>query len=171
MNNRILGIIGSALLIIGIFLPIISFMGILTFSFWTFIAGSLPGEDPTGMVTIFRIIGIVILLLGIVSLVLTLKNNYKPLLGTGIVALGILVFVFIKLQSLFSQASEAASGGGDMGRQMAGGVGMGWGFYVLVLGAIALIVAAVMKSTVPGRTGDWTGSAPPPPPPPYNPGR
>lgn len=167
MNNRIVGIIGSALLIIGIFLPIISVLGILTFSFFTFIAGSMPGEDPTGMVSIFRIIGIVILLLGIVSLVLTLKNNYKPLLGTGIVALGILVFVFIKLQSLFSQASESP-GGAEMSR-MGGGVGMGWGFYVLVLGAIALIVAAVMKSPVPARAGDWTGS--PPPPPPYNPGR
>lgn len=162
MNNRIVGIAGSALLIIGVFLPILSLF-ILSLSLWSFITGSLPpggGDDiPLGL---FRIIGIVILLLGIGSLLLALKNQFKPLIATGVIALALLVFLFIKLQSFLSTAPEQA-------RSL---VGVGWGLYVMALGAIALIVAAVMKSPVAARAGDWTGSAPPPPPPPpYTPGR
>ena len=171
MNNRIVGIAGSALLIVGIFLPILSFMGILTFSFFTFIQGMPTGPgampDETGMLTLFRIIGIVILLLGIGSLLLALKNQLKALIGTGIVALCILAFVFIKLQSFFSQISEKATSGGapPEARAMLDAIGTGWGFYVMALGAIALIVAGVMKSSVPVSNSGWGGA-----PPPYTPG-
>src|SRR4051812_45665045 len=39
LNNRILGMSGAVLLILGIFMPIISVFGLLTFSFFTFIQG------------------------------------------------------------------------------------------------------------------------------------
>lgn len=162
MNNRILGLVGSGLLILGIFLPIISVMGLLTFSLWTFIAGSLPGTDPTGMVTLFRIVGVVILLLGIASLALTLKHLYRSLIATGVIALCLLIFIFIKLQSLFSDVPAEARG-------MAGSIGTGWGLYAMILGAIALVVAGVMKSAIPVTNPGWGGA--PPPPPPYTPGR
>ena len=159
MNNRMLGFIGSGLLILGIFLPIISVMGLLTFSLFTFIQGSLPGVDPTGMVSLFRIIGIVVLLLGIASLLLTLKNQFKLLIATGVASLCVLVFVFIKLQSLFSDAPPEA-------RMMASAVGTGWGLYAMILGAIALIVAGAMKNPV---TPVNTHYGAPPPSPPYPP--
>ena len=154
MNNRILGFIGSGLLILGIFLPIISVMGLLTFSLFTFIQGSLPGVDPTGLVSLFRIIGIVILLLGIASLVLTLKNQFKLLIATGVASLCVLVLIFIKLQSVFSDVPEEA-------RMMASGaVGTSWGLYAMILGAIALIVAGFMKNPAPTINRGY--GAPPP---------
>ena len=169
MNNRIVGIAGSALLIVGIFLPILSFMGILTFSFFTFIQGVPTGDmpDETGILSLFRIIGIVILLLGIGSLLLALKNQLKALIGTGLVALCILAFVFIKLQSFFSQISEKATSGGapPEARAMLDAIGTGWGFYVMALGAIALIVAGIMKSPITVSNAGWGGT-----PPPYTPG-
>ena len=157
MNNRIIGFIGAALLIIGVFMPLISFLGIISFSLFTFIQSSLPGQDPTGMVTLFRFVAIGILLLGIGSLALTWKNNFRPLVATGVAALACLVFIFIKLQSLFSSVPSEAR---DMG-----GVSIGMGLYIMVLGSIALIVAGVMKSTAPIHPGYG-----PPPPPPYTPG-
>ncbi|HEX8921499.1 MAG TPA: hypothetical protein VF766_08465 [Pyrinomonadaceae bacterium] len=160
MNNRILGFIGSGLLILGIFLPIITVMGILSFSLFTFIQGSLPGPDPTGLVSLFRIIGIVILLLGIGSLILTLKNQFKLLIATGVAALCLLVLIFIKLRALFSDVPEEA-------RDMAGAMaGIGWGLYAMILGAIALIVAGVMKN--PATIVNTGYGAPPPPYPPVH---
>jgi hypothetical protein len=159
MNNRILGFIGSGLLILGIFMPIITVMGLLSFSLFTFIQGSLPGVDPTGMVSLFRILGIVILLLGIASLVFTLKNQFKLLIATGVVSLGVLVLIFIKLQSVFSDIPEEARG-------LAGAIGTGWGLYAMILGAIALIIAGAMKNTAPVIN---TGYGAPPPPPTYPP--
>lgn len=165
MNNRIVGIAGAALLILGIFLPIISFMGIVTISLFNIIVGSVPGgaADPTGTITLFRIVGIVLLLLGIASLLLALKGMYKALIATGVVSLGLLVLIFIKLQSMFSQIPDGGPAGA---REMIGGIGTGWGFYVMVLGAIALVVAGIMKSAVPVGNPGWN-----PPPPPYQPGR
>jgi hypothetical protein len=160
MNNRILGFIGSGLLILGIFMPIISVFGLLTFSLFTFIQGSLPGVDPTGMVGLFRIIGIVVLLLGIASLVLTLKNQFKLLIATGVASLCVLILIFIKLQTLFSSLPDDA-------RMMSGAIGTGWGLYAMMLGAIALIVAGVMKNTAPVISTGY--GAPPPPPPNYPP--
>lgn len=159
MNNRIVGIAGSALLIIGVFLPIISVFGMLTFSLFTFIQGGPAGSESMGdevaILTLFRILGIVILLLGLGSLFLALKNQFKALIGTGIVSLCLLILIFIKLQSLFSTAPAEA-------RAV---IGVGWGFYVMVLGAIALIVAGVMKSTTPVVNPGY-GAPPPPPYPP-----
>jgi hypothetical protein len=165
MNNKILGIIGSALLIIGIFLPILSFMGIISFSLFTFIQGLPTGAeampDETGILSLFRIIGIVILLLGIGSLLLALKNQFKALIATGLVSLCILVFIFIKLQSFFSQIAEKTP---PEAREMLGAISTGWGLYVMILGAIAVIVAGVMKSPAATINPGW--GAPPPPYPP-----
>ena len=162
MNNRIVGIIGSALLVIGIFLPIVSIMGLITFSYFNFIQMA-PGTFFTG---------ILLLLLGLASLALTLTNRFKLLLLTGILSLAILALDFFRIRSGLSEAgSVAGDRGGEIGARMAEAMSIGWGFWLMAIGAIALIVAGVMKSTAPARAGDWTGSAPPPPPPPYNPGR
>jgi hypothetical protein len=162
MNNRIVGIAGAALLIVGIFLPILNLF-ILTPSFFSIITGSFPPQIPgetlppvfsEGM-TLIRIIGVVLLLLGIGSLLLALKNQFKALIGTGLVSLCILVVAYIKVQSFFS----------DVPPQARALVGVGWGFYVMALGAIALIVAGAMKNPVPVSNSGWGGA-----PPPYTPG-
>ena len=64
--------------------------------------------DFAGTITLFRILGIVILLLGLGALLLALKNQLKPLIGIGIAVLAALVFIFIKLQALLSTAPAEA---------------------------------------------------------------
>lgn len=153
MNNRILGLIGSALLILGIFLPIVSVMGLINFSYFDLI------RLDTG--TFFT--GIILLLLGIGSLLLSLKNMYKALIATGVVSLALLAFDFFRIKSAMS---EGASTGGGTGAQMAEAASIGWGLYIMLIAAILLIVAGVMKSSAP--TGPAYGA---PPPPPYPPAR
>lgn len=160
MNNRILGIIGSSLLILGIFMPIVSVMGFLNFSYFNLIQLA-PGTFFTGLL---------LLLLGIGSLVLALKHQLKPLIATAVVSLGLLAFDFYRIRSGFSEASSSGGGqmgGGEFAARMAEAVSVGMGFYIMVVGAILLIVAGVMKSSAPVAAG-WTQ---PPPPPPYYPGQ
>lgn len=151
MNNRILGIAGSAMLVIGIFLPIVSVMGLISLSYFDAIKIS-PGQAWSG---------ILLLLLGIVSLIMAVTNKFKILIATGVCALGLLVLDFFRLKSGLSGSSAEA---GDMADQMASAVSIGWGFYVMVIGAILLIVAGVMKS--PGSPVGGGYGAPPPPYPP-----
>lgn len=149
MNNRILGIIGSALLILGIFLPIVSLMGIISLSYFDAIKIS-PVQAWSGLL---------LLLFGIISLIMAVTNKFKILIATGVVSLGILVLDFFRLKNSLSDAPAEAT-------EMGGGVSIGWGFYVMVIGAILLIVAGVMKGS--GPVGGGYGA---PPPPPYPPAR
>ena len=155
MNNRILGIIGAALLILGIFMPIVSVMGFISFSYFNLIQMA-PGTFFTGLL---------LLLLGIISLILALQYKFKPLIATGVISLGILAFDFYRIKSgLSNTSSSAGEVGGDFAKQMADAISLGVGFYLLVIGAILLIVASVMKSSVPVAPQTWN-----PPPPPYPP--
>lgn len=153
MNNKILGIVGSALLIVGIFLPIVSVMGLINVSYFDAIRSS-PLQGISGL-------GICIL--GIVGLLLALQNKSRMLILPGVLALGIIVLDFFRLKSAFASAS-AADGGGEFAEQMASAVSIGWGMYVMAIGAIILIIAGVMKSAAPAVNPGW--GAPPPPYPP-----
>ncbi|PYS50165.1 MAG: hypothetical protein DMF68_08130 [Acidobacteria bacterium] len=154
MNNRILGIAGSALLIIGLFFPAVSIMGFLSFSYFNLISLA-PGPFFTG---------ILLLLLGIASLALALTNRFRLLIVTGVIAIAALAFDFWR----FSRGiSESAGGGGaDAGGDLAAsGASIGWGIYVMIIAAIILIVAGAMKSATP-VAGPGYGAPPPPPYPP-----
>jgi ABC-type multidrug transport system permease subunit len=150
MNNRILGIIGAALLILGLFLPIVSFMG-FGVSYFDGIRAS-PAQAWSG---------VLLLLLGIASLYCALTYKYKILIATGVVSLCLLALDFFRLRSALSNSTEAA----DSADQLAAMVSIGWGFYVMVIGAILLVVAGVMKNTVPVMNPGYGA----PPPPPYTP--
>ncbi len=152
MNNKILGIAGGALLIIGIFLPIVSLMG-FGISYFDGIKA-----DPAKVIT-----GIGVLVMGIIGLVFALTGKFRLLILPGIVALGLLILDFFRLKSSFSGAGDA-----DMPPELASAVSIGWGMYVMILGAILLIVAGVMKNTAPAINPGWGA---PPPPPPYPPAR
>src|SRR5947209_18017104 len=69
-NNRVIGIIGSSLIIIGIFLPIVSVLHLVSISYFGMISVA-PGQAVTG---------IGVLLLGIVGLIFALTNRYRLLL-------------------------------------------------------------------------------------------
>ena len=150
MNSRILGIIGAILLIVGIFVPIVSVFGISVSYFDSF-------RMSSGAVD-----GLIIAGLGLISLILAALNKTRILIATGILALCVMAIDFFSFKSKMSEAASAASS-----PEMANLMQLQWGWGVLLLGALLLIVAGIMKKSGPAPVPSY-GT---PPPPPYNPGQ
>ena len=162
-TKRTLGIIGASALMLGFFLPLISFLGFITLSYF----------DLLTKVSARFITGVVILALGGLSLFLALKNNFKPLIGTGILALAILAFDFITYKTFLSRYSpvgktspgiEGASGPFGQGFEEFVGFVMqpGWGMFIMAIGGILLIVAGALTDKRPLDGPDWNRNPPPP---------
>ena len=164
-NKRTLAIIGASLLMLGFFLPVISFFGLLSWSYF----------DLLTKVSVRFLTGLVIFALGGLSLLLALKHNFKPLIGTGILALAILAFDFITykrvaagLMSSTGQTGIDASAGssaelGRFGDELAGVIIQpAWGLFIMAAGAILLIVAGALKNKTITNEPDWNRNPPPP---------
>ena len=86
-TNRMLGISGAALLLLGTLMPLITVMGLLNFSLFTFIQGVPTGpasmSNAANVLVLLRIAGLLVLLLSAGSLLLAWKNQLKPLIATG----------------------------------------------------------------------------------------
>jgi len=134
-TKQLLGLIGSIVLFIGVFTPIVSvpIMGNMNYF--------QNGEGD----------GTVVLVLAVISLVLVLANKYKGLWFTGIGSLGMMIFSFINFQSKMSQAkakmeTELAGnpfrGLADLTMQS---VQLQWGWALLIVGAGLVIASAAMK--------------------------
>ncbi|CAO1665077.1 hypothetical protein NYA30BAC_02536 [Halomonas sp. NYA30] len=97
-TKQLLGLIGSIILFIGVFTPIVSvpIMGNMNYF-----------QNGKGD-------GTIVLILAVISLVLVLANKYKGLWFTGIGSLGVMLFTFINFQSKMSQAKA------DMETELAG---------------------------------------------------
>lgn len=160
-TKRTLAIIGASVLMLGFFMPLIGFFGLITFSYF----------DLLTKVSSRFITGLIILVLGAVSLGLALKNNFKPLIGTGALALAVLVFDFITYKTAIrnmmpdgSIGTEGSAPGqfGQFADELVGVVIQPtWGMFLLAAGAILLIVAGAMKDKTPIST-DWNRNPPPP---------
>jgi len=161
-NKRTLAIIGASVLILGFFLPLISVFGLISFSYFDLLT-KVSARFSTGLV---------ILSLGVLSLVLALKNNFRPLIGTGVLALCVLVFDFVTYKSVLrgltptgdgisSSAGDAPAQVDQFADQFIGVlVQPAWGMFLLAAGAILLIVAGAMKAKP--ATPDWNNNPPPP---------
>jgi hypothetical protein len=152
MNNRILGVIGAVMIIIGIFCPIVSVLGI-NVSYFDSIK-STSGPD-----------GFIFLGLGVISLILALINKTRLLLATGILTLGYIALSYIGYKSKMNEAMSGANS--QLSSQLDNLIQLQWGWAVLVLGGILLIVAGIMKKSGPMPV---SGYGAPPPPPGYAPG-
>jgi hypothetical protein len=148
-NSRNMGFTGAGLVILGFFLPVVSIMGFLGFSYFTLI------QFSPAMLT-----GAVILILGLVSLFLVLKNNFKPLIVTGILSLLILVVDYIRLKTLVASNFPAMTGVGGrtsadpefnarMGQAIGAVIQLSWGAFIIAAGAILLIVVGARKKPLP----------------------
>lgn len=124
-KNQQLGLIGAVLLLIGAFAPVVSVP----------IIGSVNLTQGTD--------GYIIVGLAVVSGILILLNKVKWLWGTGLLSLGVIIVNFINIKS---KLGGIAGQGGEFGEAMMKSVSMQWGWILLVVGAILLIVAAVRKS-------------------------
>jgi len=136
MNTKqLLGLIGSMILFVGVFTPIVSipFIGNLNYF-----------QNGKGD-------GTIVLILAVASLVLVLTKNYKWLWFTGIGSLGVLLFTFINFQLKMSEVKT------DMESQLAGNpfrgfadvamqsVQLQWGWALLIVGAALVIASAALR--------------------------
>ena len=138
MNSKTLTLAGAVVLIIGLFLPVVSVMGISM----NLIMPAGQGLNPSGLI----LAGCAILA-GILALI----NQTKWAVIPGIAAVGWLVFQFLDAQKQLSgQSGEIPPEAAEMLAAMAPTLNyLGWG--VMGLGAVVILVGGAMgwKSSAP----------------------
>jgi hypothetical protein len=132
-RKQIFGLVGSLLLLMGVFMPIISLPIIGSMNYF---------QNGKGD-------GVIILVLAVISLVITLTKKYKLLLITGFLSLGMMAFTLI---NFWVRMNDLEKSMGDnpfaksLGKAVMSTVQIQWGWIVLVIGAVTLIVAALIKN-------------------------
>lgn len=133
--KQLLGLIGSIILFVGVFAPIVS----------------IPIMGNMNYFQNGRGDGTIVMVLAVASFVLVLIKNYKWLWFTGLGCLGVMLFTFINLQSKISQiksgmesqlAGNPFRGIADMAMQS---VQIQWGWALLIVGAGLVIASAALK--------------------------
>jgi hypothetical protein len=141
-KRQVLGISGSALLFVGVFLPIVK----------------LPVVGDLNYFANGRGDGVIVLVLAIVSLGLVLFKWYRELWITSLGAAAVLAFTFFTLQSKLNEmATQLETDLKDNPfRGLAGlamqSIQLQWGWAVLVIGVGLLIAAAAIRDT----SDDWS---------------
>ena len=134
-KKQLLGLIGSVVLFIGVFMPFLS----------------IPVMGDMNYFHNGQADGVIILILSAVSFIIILTKKFENLLFTGLGSLGVLAFTFINLQIRLSEvktqmqgdlADNPFSGLADMALQS---VQLQWGFALLIIGAIMLIISSVIR--------------------------
>jgi len=134
-TKQLLGLIGSALLFVGVFAPIVSIpiMGNMNYF-----------QNGKGD-------GTIVLVLAVISLILVLLKKFKGLWFTGLGSMAIMVFTFINFQITLANTRTQMEtelvgnpfrGIADMAMQS---VQIQWGWALLIIGAVLLIASAAIK--------------------------
>lgn len=137
MNAKTLTLGGAVLLVIGLFLPIMSVMGI------TMNLLMPPGAGIT-------MEGLVLLACALLGGALALLNQTKWAVIAGVVALGWLVWNYLRIQNTLGGGGDIPPEAAEMMAALAPSVNfLGWG--VMGLGAVLLLVGGAMawKSNPP----------------------
>lgn len=136
MNTKqLLGLIGSIILFVGVFTPIVSvpIMGNMNYF-----------QNGKGD-------GTFVLILAVVSLIFVLTKKYKGLWFTGLGSMAVMAFTFINFQMKISDmkaqmetqlAGNPFRGLADMAMQS---VQLQWGWALLIVGAALVISSAAIK--------------------------
>ena len=133
--KQLLGILGSALLFVGVFTPIVSMPIVGSMNYFR------NGEGE----------GVVVLLLAGLSLLLALTKNYRFLWGTGGGSFGVMIFTFYSFQSEMSKQRAALNTelAGNPFKELAEAamqsIQLQWGWAVMTIGAVLIIAAAAIK--------------------------
>ncbi len=159
-NKRTIALIGASVLTLGFFMPLISVFGLLNFSYFDLLT-RVSARFSTGLV---------ILALGLISIALALKSNFRPLVVTGVLALAVLVFDFVTYKSfLRGMAPLGGMAGGQSAQadQLADQflgvlIQPAWGMFLMAAAAILLIVVGAMKGSPAAPGTDWNNNPPPP---------
>lgn len=132
--KQTLGLLGSSLLFVGVFTPILS----------------IPIIGSLNYIQNGREDGIAILVMGIVSFVMVLKKLYQALWVPGIVSICVISFTFIKFKVTFSNARsqmETELLGNPyrtVAEMIAQSVQLQWGWAVLITGAALIVTSAAI---------------------------
>lgn len=134
-NGKIMGLIGSALLFLGAFAPIVS----------------IPFAGNQNYFQNGRGDGVVIVILAAISAVLALTGRLRGLWITGLASLAVVIFTFINFEVRISEMKSKMSteladnpfrGLADLA---VGSVQLQWGWAILVVGALLLLGAAASR--------------------------
>lgn len=134
-TKQLLGLIGSAILFVGVFAPIVSIpiMGNMNYF-----------QNGKGD-------GVIVLILAVISLILVLLKKFKGLWFTGLGSMAIMTFTFINFQMALTNtkiqmekdlAGNPFRGIADMAMQS---VQIQWGWALLIVGAVLVITSAAIK--------------------------
>ena len=134
-TKQLLGLIGCAVLFMGVFAPIVSMpiMGNMNYF-----------QNGKGD-------GVIVLVLAVISLILVLLNKFKGLWFTGLGSMAIMTFTFINFQTALVNtktqmetelAGNPFRGIADMAMQS---FQIQWGWALLIIGAVLLIASAAIK--------------------------
>lgn len=135
MNRQTVGFVGSALLVVGVFMPMISLPILGSMNYFQ------NGEGD----------GTFVLILGVLSAVAVARQRYGALWLTGGASLALLTYAFATFQSRVSDVKANMGSGREdnpfegFANALLGTVQLQWGFAVLVIGAVMVMVAANMK--------------------------
>ena len=141
-TKQMLGLIGSIVLFVGVFAPIMSIPIIGNMNYF---------QNGKGD-------GTIILVLAVVSLILVLSKKFKGLWFTGLGSMTVMAFTFINFQMRMSDvkaqmnanlAGNPFRGLADMAMQS---VQLQWGWALLIVGAALVISSAAIRSTVAMRS-------------------
>jgi hypothetical protein len=130
-TRKIVGLIGSGVLILGVFLPLVSMPMVGTINYYN------NGKGD----------GVGIVIFALISIVLIFLNKLRGLAITGILSLSLTLYTFTEIQSqiagLKTELLEAPNGFAQAIGQLAyNSFQIEWGFAVLLLGTLALLRSA-----------------------------
>ena len=140
--RQTVGLLGSLLLFLGVFAPIVSAPIIGSQNYF---------QNGSGD-------GVLIAILALFSVLAVFTRRFRALWWTGLASLALLVFTFVTFQMRLSQLKQ------QMNTELADNpfkglaavavqsVQLQWGWAVLVVGAVLVLMAAAMKPA-PVRTG------------------
>lgn len=132
------GLIGAALLIVGVFAPIIRIPIVGSINYFN------NGQGD----------GVFVLVIALISLFFVITRKYKWVLWSGIISMAIIFTSYVGFQLKLGEVKS------DIGAELAGNPFRGladaavnsvqtqWGFSVLIIGALLLIISAVIDEDV-----------------------
>lgn len=123
-----LGICGAAVLLLGVFAPIVRVPIVGSINYF---------QNGHGD-------GVIVLILAVITFVLALTRLFPGLIVTGALTFACIGFTFINFQVKLAEAKEGLQGNPFGG--MADAIQIDWGFAVLIIGAGLVVAAGVMPA-------------------------
>lgn len=159
-KRQVLGLIGSAFLVVGAFCPVIKvpFLGDMNY----FQIPQGLGNDT--FFSVAHAVGMLLIALALASAALVVLQKYKGLWVTGLASVGTLGVTYVLLQVAIDHAKARVDSEisaiplpvfGDALQRVAntvlGQITIQWGWGVMLVGAMLVLATALLPETMPAR--------------------